>query len=355
MTRIVYLTPPSISPDHIEEKIVCIRTHRERIFQITSELKDGKIVCHNYGHGGAGWTFLFGSVPQSIRQLDDQLQSNPSYKNKPICVIGAGCYGLLTAIELARKGHDVRIAAKETSNLPSDRAAGFFFPRPRKSSTDQERAQFLSVGMESYAAYLEIAHGTHPYIYDASKLLPAYFDHEIDPGFGPYIKKGLVAAPENVLIDFGNGKQYDVMEYKTVFINPSHIMRELRKQAARLGISIVQQDVTSLDEIEEEIVFNCAGKSAPLFSGDKRIVPVQGHLITLKNQPPMSELQYMINVRVAQEDPRGWTRDTLLYYAPKANGILGITFIRGQADETANMHEFDRLIERAQKYFGATK
>ncbi len=38
--------------------------------------------------------------------------------------------------------------------------------------------------------------------------------------------------------------------------------------------------------------------------------------------------------------------------APKAHGILGITFIRGQADETANMHEFDRLIERAQKYFG---
>ena len=105
MPRTIYLTPPSISEDHIQEKIVCIRTHRERIFQITSELKDEKLICHNYGHGGAGWTFLFGSVPESIRQLNTQLQSNPSYKSKPICVIGAGCYGLLTAIELARAGH----------------------------------------------------------------------------------------------------------------------------------------------------------------------------------------------------------------------------------------------------------
>ena len=33
---------------------------------------------------------------------------------------------------------------------------------------------------------------------------------------------------------------------------------------------------------------------------DARIIPVQGHLITLHKQPSMEQLQYMINVKVIQ-------------------------------------------------------
>lgn len=352
MQRVIQLTPPRISEAHIKEKIVCIRSHRERIFQVSTELENGKLICNLYGHGGAGWTFLFGSINKSIRQLEQQLELNHTFKNKPICIVGAGCYGLLSAVMLARKGYEVRIIAKKTSNLPSDRAAGFFFPRARKSSTPEERAIFESVGMESYSTYLQIAQGTHPFIKNASKLMPAYFGLDIDPGFALYNEQGLVAPPEKVTIDFGNDKKYDVLEYKIVFINPSEIMNELRRNIRELGISIEHGEVQSLDEVSESIIFNCAGKGAQALSGDKRIVPVQGHLITLKDQPPMEQLQYMINVRVAQLDPNNWSRDTLLYYAPKGSGILGITFIRGQASETANLHEFDKLLERAQRYFG---
>ena len=352
MLRTVYLTPPNISSAHIEKKVVCIRSHRERIFQVSTEKKDEKLICHLYGHGGAGWTFLFGSVAKGIRQLHEQIERNPAYKHKPICVIGAGCYGLLSAIELTRMGHSVKIIAKETTDLPSDRAAGFFFPRPRKCSTDEERAIFTSVGMESYQAYAHIALGKHPFISNASKLMPAYYDPDIDPGFGPYISKGLLPAPEKVIIDFQNGKRHEAMEYKTVFINPADIMAELRRAVSKLGITIETKEIQSLAELPESILFNCAGKSAPHFNNDSRMVPVQGHLITLKEQPSMDDLQYMINVRVPQVSTKGWSRDELLYYAPKENGILGITFIRGEASETANMHEFDRLLDRAQRFFG---
>lgn len=354
MTRTIYLTPPAISDAHIEKKIVCIRSHRERIFCISSEIKHKKIICHLYGHGGAGWTFLFGSVQKAIHELEQQLERNPSYKNKPICIVGAGCFGLLSAVTLTRMGYNVRIIAKETNDLASDRAAGFFFPRPRKCSTPEERAIFESVGIDSYRAYLDIATGMHPFIQNASRLMPAYYNPNIDPGFGPYIAKGLVAPPKKVTIDFQNGKQHDVMMYHTVFINPSKVMSELRKNSDELGITIAIEDVQNLEELPESIVFNCAGKSAPFFNNDTRMVPVQGHLITLKNQPPMHELHYMINVRVPQINIKGWSRDELLYYAPKNDGILGITFIRGQADETANMHEFDRLLERAGRFFGAS-
>ena len=88
-------------------------------------------------------------------------------------------------------------------------------------------------------------------------------------------------------------------------------------------------------------------------TADPRIVPVQGHLITLKNQPDISALNYMINVKVIQKGPKGM-RDELIYFAPKDEGIVGITFIRNQADLSANAHEFDRLLQRCKDFFGSS-
>jgi hypothetical protein len=59
----------------------------------------------------------------------------------------------------------------------------------------------------------------------------------------------------------------------------------------------------------------------------------------------------MINVKVIQKGPKGM-RDELIYFAPKDEGILGITFIRGQDSLTANQQEFDRLLERCRDFFG---
>lgn len=352
MQHVIKLTPPLISPDYIKEKITCIRAHRERIFYVSVQLHNNKLICHNYGHGGAGWTFLFGSVNESIRQFEAQLKLHPHFANKPITIIGAGCYGLLTAITLARKGYSVNIVAADTDNIPSNKAAGFFFPRPRKSSTLQETATFLSTGIESYRTYLTIINGTHPFISQGPKLLPGYFGIDIDPGLAPYIEHGLIDAPKQVTIDFGNGKIYQAMEYKTLFINSGAIMQELYRNIQDLGIIIEKKHITSFDEIEHSVIFNCAGLGAKNLTHDKKIIPVQGHLITLKDQPDMHALQYMINMKVTMTNSDGKKRDELIYYAPKESGILGVTFIRGQDSLTANSHEFDRLLLRCHDYFG---
>ena len=352
MQRIIALTPPRISDAHIKEKIVCIRAHRERIFNVSTQVIENKLIVHNYGHGGAGWTFLFGCVNESIRLFEEHIKQNPELKNQPITIIGAGCYGLLTAIILTLKGHPVQILAADTENIPSNKAAGFFFPRHRKCSNDQEKELFQARGMESYATYLEIIKGTHPFIKKGPLLLPGYFGLDIDPGFAPYIAQGLVATPEQVTIDFGNGKTYKAMAYKTVFINSAAIMQELNRNIETLNIPIIRKYITSFDEITQSIIFNCAGLGAKKLTGDARIVPVQGHLITLKDQPLMEQLQYMINVKVLSTNARGKPRDELIYYAPKDTGILGITFIRGQDNPDTNHHEFDRLLQRCQDFFG---
>ena len=350
--RTVKLTPPLISPAHIKEKIICIRAHRERIFRVSAQFQDNKLICHNYGQAGAGWTFLFGCVNESIRQFEQQLAQNPALTNQPIVVIGAGCYGLLTAIILARKGYAVRIVAKEIDHLPTNKAAGFFFPRARRTSTAQERAIFQAMGMESYAVYQQIIQGTHPFIKKGPKLVPVYYGLDIDPGFAPYIAQGLVADPEKVTIDFGNGKSYQVMEYKAIFINSSIVVEELKRNITQLGIIITQAKIQAFADVTESIVFNCAGLGAKSLTGDKSLIPVQGHLITLKDQPDREQLQYMVNVKVGGVNERGIARNDLIYYAPKESGILGITFLRGQDSLTTNQHEFDRLLQRCQDFFG---
>jgi len=348
----VKLIPPRFSNEYIQEKIICIRSHRERIFRVATENYGNKLLCHNYGQGGAGWTFLFGCVHESIRQFEHELFQNSKLKNKAIGVVGAGCYGLLTAILLARKGYKVQIVAKDTVNIPSNKAAGFFFPRHRKCSNPEEVAIFKAMGMESYSVYLQIIQNKHPFIKRGPKLLPAYYGLDIDPGFRPYIAEGLMAEPEQVMIDFGNSKMYQAMEYKAIFINSSEIMKELWRNVDELSISITKQEINSFSDMSESIVFNCTGLGAKKLVDDKRIVPVQGHLIALKNQPIMDDLQYMINFKVTMTNDLGVQRDELIYFAPKESGVLGITFIRGQDSLTANQHEFDRLLQRCKDFFG---
>ncbi len=351
--RLIHLIPPLLEDQHIKDRIVCIRAHRERIFKLSAEFNAGKLICHNYGHGGAGYTFLFGCVDESIKQFEQTCAEHPYLKNKPIAVVGAGCHGLLTAIRLARSGFQVRVIAKEIHDLPSYKAAGFFFPRPRKVSDAPEREQFLKLGIHSYATYQLIAHGAHDFIKAGARLVPAYYDPAIDPGFAPYIERGLIKAHEQVMISFDGRCHYAAHEYTVAHINARELMAELHAQIQELAIPLALQEIDSFDDVEENIIFNCAGLGAKKLAHDARVIPIQGHLITLTEQPP--NLTYMINMRVVQNTPAGSKRDELIYFAPKDEGILGITFIRGQDSLTANAHEFDRLLERSRKFFSGER
>lgn len=344
----VRLTPPILTQDHIAKKISCIRPHRERIFNVSMQEVNGKTIFHNYGHGGAGWTFLFGCVQESVRQFEALLSQNHHLKDQPITVIGAGCYGLLTSIMLARKNYKVHIVAKEIDDIPSYKAAGFFFPRWRKSSIEQEKAIFVSRGTESFEAYLNIANGTHSFIKKGARIVPAYFGLDIDPGFDPYIQKNLIAPRKHVVIDFDNGKHYPMHEYQIIFMETSTLMEELHRNRVEHDINISQQEIASWSEVHESIIFNCSGWGAKQLTQDPKLLPVQGHLISLQNQP---NLNYLINVKVTMQTPRG-PRDELIYFAPKDQGILGITFLRNQSDPDANTHEFDRLLQRSRDFFG---
>lgn len=67
------------------------------------------------------------------------------------------------------------------------------------------------------------------------------------------------------------------------------MMKLLREWLAGRGVKFILRRLESLDEVKEDlVVINCTGMNGPQLSGktmsDDGVIPVQGHLIRLRNQ-----------------------------------------------------------------------
>lgn len=343
--NIIHLTPPSVSSEHIQERITCIRPKHAEGFQVYGEIKNNKLIVHNYGHSGGGWTLLFGSVQKTIDEFESKLAQNVSFKDQPICVVGAGCIGLYSAIRLTQKGYRVNIVAENFSNLTSHKAAGIFFPSSLYAPSVQDE-QSKKVNTDCLQEYCAIINGSHSFITScAAQFVPIYVDLETD-----YSGLGFWQDPKFVTVDFGNGKQYAMKEYITIFIDVLEMMAQLNAQIQALGIALEQKHVASFDDIREPIIFNCTGLGAQQLAHDAHLSPLQGHLMRLTNQPEKQKLNYIIHTKVMQRGKEAW-----VYFVPKWEGLLGVTFIEGEGRLDANCHEFDLMLERAQDYFGCAQ
>ena len=235
--------------------------------------------------------------------------------------------------------------------FPHIKLQDFFFPRPRQSSTHTEVTLFHQYGIESYKTYLDIISGQHQFIHKGASLLPAYYGRDIDPGFRPLMQAQLMKPPQEVTITFNKQDFYQVHQYSTLFINAIELMHQLHEERKRLEIPIISTEIVNFTDVEEMIIFNCSGLGSRKLVHDPKIIPVQGHLITLKNQPDLAAINYMLHVKVTMLTSKNTLRDELIYYAPKESGILGITFLRGQDSLESNHHEFERLLERCNQFF----
>lgn len=199
---VVHLTPPRIAPETIAEEIACTRPMRDGKFNISLDPREDKTIIHCYGHGGCGWTTLFGSVQKAI---DLFLSTNPS-KEVPIRVLGSGCMGLTLSIELTKLGYHIsNITTKEIINIPSWQAAGYFAFVSVQTSPE-EQAEMAKIGMDSFKVYQLIEKGEHPYISKESvRYMPVYCSADTSSGVEEMEAAGLVPPAENVTLDFGNG------------------------------------------------------------------------------------------------------------------------------------------------------
>ena len=344
---IIHLTPPNLSPDRLERKIVCTRPSRDGGFRVAAGVTGGKLIAHNYGHGGSGWTRLFGCVALLMQKIDAVMMQHPTFKGQPVVVIGAGCMGLLSAITLTERGYRVRIVAKEFENLASHNGAGVFAPSGTKAQPEKIPV-ITQVNHDSWHVYQTVIKGQHPFLTtEAAKSLPTYVSNCPDLGFEGFITQGLLAGPRRVIVDFGNGVTHQMHEYHSVFINTTVMMQQLQERVAQLGIAREQIEVQAFSQLPEDIIINCAGLGAAALCFDSYLVPEAGHLIQLKNQPA-DQMQYVIQTKVKQLN-----QERHVYFTPKNGGFLGVTYFKGRrVGRVDDELQFELLLQRARQFFG---
>lgn len=87
--KIIKLTSPDFSTSLKAGFNTGLRPYRNYGIRIEVEQIAGKVVVHNYGHGGAGVSLFFGSVKQAIEKFDSHCHRT-NFKPASVTVIGSG-------------------------------------------------------------------------------------------------------------------------------------------------------------------------------------------------------------------------------------------------------------------------
>lgn len=119
----------------------------------------------------------------------------------------------------------------------------------------------------------------------------------------------------------------------------------------KLKIPINFKKISSFQEIDSKIIFNCSGLGSRELNKDFGAVPICGHSIYLNNEK-YGEYDYIINFnnmkKLGVENIDG-----NLYFMPKLSGFLGGTFVMGNdgKEEDLNKKLFSKLIHNARFIF----
>src|SRR5882762_373043 len=130
------LAPLRAAADRITQITVCTRPFRAQGPRLDVEQIGQKVIVHNYGHGGSGWSLSWGSSGIAVR-------SAMATGEREIAVIGCGALGLTSALLLQRAGARVTIYAKDLPpHVRSSLATGLWTPDSRICLEDQATPAF---------------------------------------------------------------------------------------------------------------------------------------------------------------------------------------------------------------------
>lgn len=354
------ITPPKLESTHLGQKILCHRPMRHGSPNMIVEQKDGKIIVHNYGHGGSGWTLGPGSASYVNNLLLNFSDASDLKNDTPIIIIGAGALGFFTAYDLVQRGFtNITIIADKFDSLTSHNAGGLLAPVSMDNAPEMQKI-IDQIGIDAYKFYASIAQKKHQDFKDGAVIIPTYFENRNDSGLEPYVGKVMKPA-KDVILDFGNGTTRTMVSYDDgIFIDTAKMMSGLREYLEKKKIKFVQKKVHLFSELDSKYIINCSGLGSGELNKDGGVAAVQGHLIMLKDQNPR-DLQHMILVYFNEGKTKSGQKVTRSFYIlPKhlpdtgANdiGVIGGTFIEGATPETPNEEEFNILLEGAKKFYG---
>lgn len=339
--------PLLTDPGRLSRITVCLRPFRAQGPRIEAEAVGDKLVVHNYGHGGSGWSLSWGSAAAA---RDLALEGGA----RPVAVIGCGAIGLTSALQILRAGAPATIyAAERTPYTRSARATGVWSPDSRIAAEAAMSADFPE-RWEAMARRSWVDH--HAFVgLDGD---PVRFIDQYNPRAAPGTGGSVGPAPTPGRVGFARygdrladltphsrrlGPEEhpfpvsEVTALPVMTFNVAEYARQLTEAFLMEGGRIVQRTFnhpSELADLAEPVVVNCTGYGARALFGDESIVPVRGQIAWLTPQP---EVTYALYYRGISMVPRA---DGIVIQANGSSQMVGY----GVSDETPDRAEAEQAL-----------
>jgi glycine/D-amino acid oxidase-like deaminating enzyme len=293
----IALAPIRASASRLFDITVCLRPFRAQGPRLDAETVGHKLVVHNYGHGGSGWSLSWGSAHVVVTKA---MQSSP----KEIAVIGCGALGLTAAITAQQAGASVTIYARDMlPDTRSARATGSWTPDSRIALSDKVTPEFPAlweqmarISFHTYRRYLGLpgnpVEWTDRYYLSGGEHNgrgPA--DSLAFAGYGDRIRD---ITPRGEDMPAGStpfSSTSDVRRVSLMQFNVADYAHTLMTDFFAAGGKFVHTEFNTLGDVarlKESVIINCPGYGARALCNDESVVPVRGQIGWLIPQPEVN-------------------------------------------------------------------
>lgn len=239
----------------------------------------GKIVVHNYGHGGCGVTIGLGTGDEVVREV-----SAVSPDREPLLVLGGGVVGLTAALRLLQAGRRVRILAEKLApDTVSVVAGAVWLPTGVEFGASAEKVRwFHGILQRSFRAFQEL---------DAERFgieeLPV-FEPEGAPLYPEFFDNGTLDDPTPLDVLPIGARRGPGRVFRTIFIHTPRFLNAVVEEVRSLGGVIEHGRVDRLSDlggVPEPVVVNCLAMGSRTLFDDSAMYPARGMLVHMKPQP----------------------------------------------------------------------
>lgn len=335
------LQPVRVSRDRVIRVVAGLRPYRAEGFVVRAERLAGKLLVHNYGHGGGGVTLSWGTAEMAADLV------TYGGREGDVAVIGAGAVGLATARLLQRRGREVTIYARDLPpNTTSNIAGAQWSPATVSDSLDGPFGhRFERAARLAYRHFQNLVGAGY-----GVRWIDNYFPRERPPRPGGQTSRIRDLYPEWEELE-GDEHPFPTRYARrvaTMFIEPHRYLRAVLRDFRIAGGGVVVGEFGDLEQLAalaEPVIVNCTGLGARELFGDDSLVPVKGQLVVLR---PQSGIDYL-TVGGGRFSTRGSQ-----YMFPRGDGILlGGTFERGVETLEPDPGETERILADHAAFFGA--